>query len=163
MQQPEPDHTDEVTILDVRDLHPREKHQTIFERLGSLGPGESLRLVNDHDPVPLRYQLDAQYPGHYRWEPVETGPERWAIDITSRAHVFDARPIIGAGGEPFAAIMQTAAKVGDDEILVIYAPFDPVPLQGVLGEQGFAYVSDQVAEDSWRVIFSPRPTGATNR
>lgn len=158
MQQPEsaPREDEALVVLDVRDLHPRERHQTIFDRLAKMGPGETLRLVNDHDPIPLRYQLEAQYPGHYRWEAVEAGPERWAIDISSRAHVFDARPILAAGAEPFAAIMETAAKTGPDEILVIYAPFEPVPLQGVLGEQGFTHITDKIDDDTWRVIFIRR-------
>ncbi len=140
--------------LDVREMPPRDRHQTIFENLANLGPGETLTLVNDHDPVPLRYQLDAEQPEHFRWDYRESGPERWVVDITSRARVFDARPILASGEEPFAAIMEEAAKVGDDEVFVVLAPFEPVPLQGVLGEQGFGYRADQVDEQTWRVIFT---------
>ena len=139
--------------LDVREIVHRDRHLKIFDLLAGLQPGETLKLTNDHDPVPLRYQIDAQWPDHYRWDYVEEGPERWVVEITSRAHVFDARPILRSGGEPFSAIMETVSRVGDDEIFVLYATFDPVPLQGVLGEQGFRYVSDQLGEDDWRVIF----------
>lgn len=65
------------------------------------------------------------------------------VDIVSRARVVDARPVLAAGGEPFAEIMNAAA-VGGDEVLVVHAPFEPVPLEGVLGEQGFAFVADQL-------------------
>jgi uncharacterized protein (DUF2249 family) len=140
--------------LDVREMPPRDRHQTIFESLSALGPGETLTLINDHDPVPLRYQLDAERPEHFRWEYRESGPERWVVDITSRARIFDARPILDSGGEPFAAIMEEAAKVGDDEVLVVLAPFEPVPLQGVLGEQGFEYRADQTDDETWRVVFN---------
>ncbi len=75
---------------------------------------------------------------------------------TPRARIFDARPILAAGAEPLAAIMETAAKTGADEILVIYAPFEPIPLQGVLGEQGFTHVTDKIDDDTWRVIFVRR-------
>ncbi len=139
--------------LDVREMVHGERHGTIFQRLAGLEPGETLRLTNDHDPVPLRYQIDAQWPDHYLWEYVEAGPELWVVDITSRARVFDARPILAAGGEPFAEIMASVAALGDDEIFVLYAPFDPIPLQGVLSEQGFRYVVDQLDESNWRVIF----------
>ena len=41
----------------------------------------------------------------------------------------------------------------DGEVLVVYAPFEPVPLEGVLGEQGFDYVADQLESGDWRVTF----------
>lgn len=83
----------------------------------------------------------------------EQGPDDWAIDITSTARVVDARPTLAAAGEPFAEIMDAAGQVGDGEVLVVYAPFEPVPLEGVLGEQGFDYVADQLASGDWRVTF----------
>lgn len=140
-------------MLDVRPVPPRVRHETILDRLDALGVGETLRLVNDHDPSPLRYQLEATRPGEFRWEYIERGPEEWAIDITSTARVVDARPTLAAGGEPFGEIMEAAAQVGDGEMLVVYAPFEPVPLEGVLGAQGFGYVADQLESGDWRVTF----------
>ena|SRR5680860_440260 len=139
--------------LDVRALQPRERHHTILDQLERLGVGETLRLINDHDPVPLRYQLEAEFPDHYRWVGVEAGPERWVVDITSRARVVDARPIIAAGGEPFDKILQAAESTANEEVLVVYAPFEPIPLEGVLGEQGFEHVAEQIGENDWRVRF----------
>lgn len=139
--------------LDVRDLHPRERHQTIFERLHALDAGGTLRLINDHDPAPLRYQLDAEYPDQYDWVTIEAGPERWMVDIVNGARMVDARPIIADGGEPFQAIMEAASATGDDQVLVVYAPFEPVPLEGVLAEQGFDHVAEEINEDTWRVSF----------
>jgi uncharacterized protein (DUF2249 family) len=145
-----------MEVLDVRPLPPRERHDTIFGRLDALTAGQTLRLVNDHDPVPLRYQLEATRPGEFHWVPVEAGPEQWQIDITSRARVVDARPLLARGEEPFETIMAVVADLGDDEILVVRAPFEPVPLEGVLAEQGFAYVVDELGEDDWRVVFVRR-------
>lgn len=141
-------------LIDVRTIEPRERHPLIFGRLDELGAGASLRLLNDHDPKPLRYQLEAEHPDHYRWEYVEQGPEQWAVDITKRAHVVDARPILARGEEPFDTIMDAAQKVGDDEILVVWAPFEPVPLEGVLTEQGFTFEATEVTPGDWRVVFS---------
>lgn len=139
--------------IDVRTIPPRDRHPLIFQQLDDLEPGTSLRLLNDHDPRPLRYQLEAERPDHFRWEYVEEGPEQWQVDITSRAHVVDARPILAAGDEPFDAIMDAASRVGPDEILVVWAPFEPVPLEGVLSEQGFRFVADEVQPGDWRVCF----------
>lgn len=143
-----------MQTLDVRPMAPRVRHETIFDRLDALATGETLRLVNDHDPAPLRYQLDATRPGQFRWVYVEQGPEEWAIDITSCALVVDARPTLAAGGEPFADIMAAAGRVADGDVLVVYAPFEPVPLEGVLGEQGFTHVADELEGGDWRVTFA---------
>ena len=142
-----------METLDVRPMPHGARHDTIFGLLGALGTGDTLRLTNDHDPAPLRHQLDAGWPGQFRWSYVEQGPEEWQVDITNQAHVVDARPTLAAGGEPFAEIMEAAARVGDGEVLVVYAPFEPVPLEGVLGEQGFHYVADPLDGGDWRVTF----------
>lgn len=142
-----------MPTLDVRPMPPRVRHETIFEQLDSLGTGDTLRLVNDHDPVPLRHQLEVTRPLQFVWTDVEDGPETWAVDITNRARVVDARPTLASGGEPFGEIMAAAAEVGDGEVLVVYAPFEPVPLEGVLGEQGFHHVVAQLDTGDWRVTF----------
>ncbi|MGH3271638.1 MAG: DUF2249 domain-containing protein [Trebonia sp.] len=66
---------------------------------------------------------------------------------------FDARPIIAAGGEPFNDIMAAVAALGRDEELVVLAPFDPVPLEGVLGSQGFTCDTTDLGDGNWRVTF----------
>lgn len=71
----------EVRTLDVRVITPREKHTTIFQTYATLAPGESFVLLNDHDPVPLRYQFEAQHAGKYSWEYLESGPAIWRVEI----------------------------------------------------------------------------------
>ncbi len=70
---------------------------------------------------------------------------------------IDARPIIAAGGEPFEAIMTAVAGLGDDEELVVLAPFEPVPLEGVLTSQGFTYEAAEIGGGDWRVTFRRTP------
>ena len=67
---------------------------------------------------------------------------------------FDARPIIAGGGEPFDAIMKAVAALGDDEEFILLAPFEPVPLEGVLSSQGFTYEVEELGGDDWRVTFT---------
>ena len=69
----------------------------------------------------------------------------------------DARPIIAAGGEPFDTIMAAVAALGDGEDLVVLAPFEPVPLEGVLGSQGFSYRAADLGEGDWQVTFRREP------
>jgi uncharacterized protein (DUF2249 family) len=68
-----------VTELDVRDLPPAERHDRIFEAFESLSPGESLTLVNDHDPKPLYHQFVAEVPAFDAdgYEVTQRGPEEY--------------------------------------------------------------------------------------
>ena len=68
-------------LLDVRSLPAPQRHHLIFARLAELAPGEALTLVNDHDPKPLRYQLEATEPGRYGWKYLEEGPQAWRVRI----------------------------------------------------------------------------------
>lgn len=69
--------------------------------------------------------------------------------------LFDARPMLAAGDEPFDAIMAAVAKLEPGEDLVVLAPFEPVPLEGVLSSQGFTYAAEALDGDDWRVTFRP--------
>lgn len=71
--------------LDVRPIPPREKHPTIFSTFDALGEGEHFILVNDHDPVPLRYQFEFERAGKVEWEYLEQGPELWRVKITRKS------------------------------------------------------------------------------
>lgn len=78
-----PDDDEAPEELDVRTLpHGGGRHEAIFARLDALRPGGRLVIVNDHDPRPLRFQLDAAWPGLYSWEYLQAGPQVWRIAIT---------------------------------------------------------------------------------
>ena len=67
--------------LDVRAIPPREKHPTIFRTFDTLASGQSLVLLNDHDPRPLRYQFAAERPDSFDWEYEAEGPQVWRVNI----------------------------------------------------------------------------------
>lgn len=69
------------TELDVRTITPRERHPMIFDTFNALSSGESLELVNDHDPKPLYYQFEAEMEGQFTWDYLERGPEVWRVRI----------------------------------------------------------------------------------
>ena len=73
--------------IDVRSLVPRQRHATIFDLVGRLEPGNSFVLINDHDPKPLYYQLEAEHPGSFSWTYLERGPEAWRVEIGRVADV----------------------------------------------------------------------------
>ncbi len=71
----------EKIILDVRPLPGPQKHSTIFRTFEALNSGETLILVNDHDPKPLYYQFAAEKAGQFEWNYLERGPHVWKVAI----------------------------------------------------------------------------------
>ena len=70
--------------LDVRAIPPREKHPTIFKTFDGLASGQSMVIVNDHDPRPLRYQFLAERPNGFDWTYEAEGPELWRVRIEKK-------------------------------------------------------------------------------
>ena len=46
-----------VHLFDARGVARRFRHSAIFGAIGALRGGETMRFVNDHDPIPLIAQL----------------------------------------------------------------------------------------------------------
>ena len=70
-----------VEIVDVRSLVPAQRHAKIFNLVDALKPGTSFILVNDHDPKPLYYQLEAEHPRQFSWLYIQQGPAVWRVEI----------------------------------------------------------------------------------
>jgi len=77
--------TASTTTVDVRDIAPRERHPLIFSTFRKLPAGETMELVNDHDPKPLYHQFQAEAPGKFSWDCLEDGPDTWRVSITKLA------------------------------------------------------------------------------
>jgi uncharacterized protein (DUF2249 family) len=73
-----------VITLDVQNIPPRERHPKIFDTFDSLQPGDKMILINDHDPKPLKYQLEAERTGQMDWEYILSGPEEWKVEILKK-------------------------------------------------------------------------------
>jgi uncharacterized protein (DUF2249 family) len=71
----------DADVVDVRSLVPAQRHARIFELVNALAPGGRFILVNDHDPKPLYYQLEAEYPKQFSWTYLERGPDAWRVEI----------------------------------------------------------------------------------
>ena len=74
--------TTTASRIDVRTIAPRERHPLIFSTFGKLATGQAMELVNDHDPRPLYYQFNAEMPGQFAWDYLESGPDTWRVAIT---------------------------------------------------------------------------------
>lgn len=73
----------------------------------------------------------------------------------ARVVAVDVREDLRQGREPFQRIMEARARVPDGGALCLRAIFEPFPLYGVLGRQGFAHHTECLADDDWRVWFYP--------
>ena len=54
-----------VHPFDARGIGKRFRHAAIFGALDALHPGETMRFINDHDPLPLLAQLRERYGDTY--------------------------------------------------------------------------------------------------
>lgn len=72
---------------------------------------------------------------------------------------LDVRPDIREGREPFERIMTAVRTLAADEVLVVRAPFEPIPLYDVLGRRGLGHWTERHDATDWAVWFY-RLTGA---
>lgn len=69
-------------IINVQELEPRLRHQTIFDVFNTLKEGEHLIIHNNHDPMPVYYQLMNLRGNIFSWEYLQKGPEWWDIKVS---------------------------------------------------------------------------------
>lgn len=81
--------------VDVREIAPRDRHGRVLSGIRALRAGQSLELVNDHDPKPLYYQMQAEMPGLFGWDYVQDGPDVWCVRITRLAAAGSATQCCG--------------------------------------------------------------------
>jgi uncharacterized protein (DUF2249 family) len=67
--------------------------------------------------------------------------------------LIDVRDDIRNGREPFSKIMNAAAALREDQQMLLLAPFEPVPLVGILTGQGFRHTSRPCDSGDWEVVF----------
>ena len=53
-----------VHVFDARGVARRFRHSAIFGALGALRNGETMRFINDHDPIPLLGQIQHHFGEH---------------------------------------------------------------------------------------------------
>ncbi|MEO6908332.1 MAG: DUF2249 domain-containing protein [Abditibacteriaceae bacterium] len=87
------------TELDVRVIPGPQRHPHIFGELQRLAIGESLIIKNDHDPVPLRHQVDGNFAGEFDWKYLEEGPEVFRLCFTRTADPQGDAPVIKSAPE----------------------------------------------------------------
>ena len=74
-------HADAIYTFDARGIAKRFRHAAIFGALDALTSGETMRFVNDHDPLPLLDQLANRYGQAVTIRYVQRDPGAIVIDF----------------------------------------------------------------------------------
>lgn len=172
------DTLEQENILDATTLHPSIKHSTIFGRFDDLNPGESLILHNDHDPRPLRFQLENTRGNIFSWEYLEQGPELFRIKITKnnlvkpaekkepvteKENILNVTALEPRLKHPTIFVRFDELKAG--ESLTIHNDHDPKPLYyQLLGERGNIFTWEYLEQGPqlWRIKISKNKEGASD-
>ena len=99
---------------------------------------------------------------------VAGSPRRYLAHAMSKNIItLDVRDEIRQGGQPCGLITQAVADLKPDQSLRLIAPFEPVPLFDLLGNQGFGHHATPLPGGDWEVLFSrdlpvegPKPRAA---
>lgn len=71
-------------VINVTDIDPRHRHTIIEQLFEHLTLGASLQIVVDHDPRPLRFQLEARHGSRCHWTYLEEGPDIWRVRLQQK-------------------------------------------------------------------------------
>jgi uncharacterized protein (DUF2249 family) len=165
---------DPHAVFDVRPIPGRVKHAQIFQRWFDLPLGGYFVLLNDHDPVPLRYQFEAEFPGAFLWDYLTTGPDEFRVKITKlravspppnpsseaacravpvsaaatdRVQQIDARGL--EPPEPLIRILDALESLPADVLLRAITDREPCHLFGEAEQRGFRHETARQPDGSW--------------
>lgn len=122
-------------IINVQEIEPRLRHQTIFKVFNTLLEGESLRIHNNHDPMPVYYQLVDLRGNIFTWEYLQKGPEWWDIRVTRVVPILPTEnndfilniPAIEPK-QKHATIFHVFENMPEEESFIIHNDHDPKPV-----------------------------------
>lgn len=87
-----------VFAFDARGVAKRFRHAAIFGALESLSDGETMRFVNDHDPLPLLSQIRSRYGDQIAVHYIAREPGNIVIDFRVQLAASNETGGGGCGG-----------------------------------------------------------------
>jgi hypothetical protein len=69
---------------------------------------------------------------------------------------LDVREDINNKLEPFQKIMEAISGLEMNDVLILHAPFKPVPLYGVLKAKGFDHEVEKIEAQHYKIIFTKK-------
>ncbi|VAV95041.1 hypothetical protein MNBD_ALPHA02-1525 [hydrothermal vent metagenome] len=82
-----------------------------------------------------------------------TAPDWFRSMEDAKCIPMDVRPILAEGIDPLDQILARVAQLSPEDILVIEAPFDPLPLRRRLATMGYDNYGTALSEGHWKVFF----------
>jgi uncharacterized protein (DUF2249 family) len=79
----------------------------------------------------------------------DPAPPAASRPAAARVVELDVREDLRVGREPFSRIMAAVGALHDDEVLLLRAIFEPVPLFALLWKRGFAHESVERGHEDW--------------
>jgi len=68
-------------VINVAEIDPRYRHAILFRLFEHLALDDSLQILVDHDPRPLRLRLEARHGSRCGWSYLEEGPDVWRVRL----------------------------------------------------------------------------------
>ncbi|MBS1572077.1 MAG: iron-sulfur cluster repair di-iron protein [Bacteroidetes bacterium] len=155
--------TKEEITINVQEIEPRLRHQTIFDTFESLSNLDSFIIHNNHDPLPVYYQMLDRWGEVFDWEYIEKGPEWWDIRVTknllAQQETEQEAILINVPAiEPklkHPTIFQVFDELQTGESLIIHNDHDPKPVYyQLLGESGNIFTWEYLEQgpEIWNVL-----------
>lgn len=127
--------TTEAAVIDVRAIPKPQRHPIIFDAMEPLAVGESIMVKNDHNPLPLRGQVETIYGEQFSWNYLEEGPEVFRLQFTRRS----SAP---------AGWQRPASKKGELPMIHPAAPPSPVSVNLLQAAQAMTHSGPQWSYES---------------
>ncbi len=84
--------------------------------------------------------------------------------MSNKVITLDVREELRLGREPFSLIMRTVQQLQPEESFRLVAPFEPVPLYGIMANNGFGHTATATPEGDYEILFERKPdAGQTSR
>jgi CRP-like cAMP-binding protein len=81
-------------VLDLRSTPTWERHGVVCRAFSGLRDDDSLRVIYEYEPRPLRRRFETTYAPGYVWSQRRLASERWDVCIRKLAAAGDARSIV---------------------------------------------------------------------
>lgn len=73
-----------VNKVYARSSNPEHEDRILFETLDSLQMGETIEIIDNHDPSSLYNQLQENMPNEFEWNYLEEGPDTWKVAVEKK-------------------------------------------------------------------------------
>ena len=71
-------------LIEAQLIPANERHGFIFSTFDALEVGDSITILNNHDPKPLLMQFDESRPSLFSSEYLVSGPIEWKVKLTKK-------------------------------------------------------------------------------